>query len=224
MQGVGVAIAVVIVFAVLFGNGFQPFWMMQEKNAAPNSAGIKPTVTNVAVKESVIKPQSSVVKTATTLGTPTSTIARFILPLFHSAFAITTNTATSTEWAVPTSGNPKSVSVGSSGNVYFTEISVNKIGKLVSSTNVITEWTVPTASSGLTGVSVDSSGNVYFTEYGANKIGRLVPSTNVITEWTVPTASSGLNDVSADSSGNVYFTERNVNKIARLVPSTNVIT
>src|SRR2546428_1208111 len=89
MQGVGVAIAVVIVFAVLFGNGFQPFWMMQEKNAAPNSAGIKPTVTNVAVKESVIKPQSSVVKTATTMGTPTSTIARFILPLFHSAFATT---------------------------------------------------------------------------------------------------------------------------------------
>src|SRR5947209_20430098 len=116
MQAVGVAIAVVIVFAVLFGNGFQPFWMMQEKNAAPNSAGIKPTVTNVDVKESVIKPQSSVVKTATTMGTPTSTIARFILPLFHSAFAITSNTATSTEWTIPTasSNNPIDVSVDSS--------------------------------------------------------------------------------------------------------------
>ena len=216
MQGVGVAIAVVIVYAALFGNGFQPFWMTQEKNAAPNSAGIKPTVTNVAVKESVVKPQSSVVKTATTLGTPTSTIARFILPLFHSAFAITTNTATSTEWAVPTSGNPKSVSVGSSGNVYFTENTGNKIGRLVPSTNVITEWTSPTAASQPDSVSVDSSGNVYFAEFSVNKIGKLVPSTNVITEWTVPTASSGLTGVSVDSSGNVYFTEYDGNNIGRL--------
>ncbi|TLY06625.1 MAG: hypothetical protein E6K83_08095 [Thaumarchaeota archaeon] len=224
---IGISAAAIAVLGVLFGIGMQPSLVTQEKNVALNSAGIKPTVTNVIPKESVTGPQTFVVKPTTSISNSISTTAKFILPLIHSAFAITPtqNPVTSTEWTVPTaSSNPLGVSVDSSGNVFFAESNGNKMGRLVPSTSTITEWTVPTASSIPSGVSVDSSGNVFFTENGGNNIGKLVPSTNVITEWTVPTASSGVAGASVDSSGNVFFTEGSGNKVGRLVPSTSVIT
>src|SRR3989442_15600746 len=197
----------------------QPSLVTQEKNVALNSAGIKPTVTNVIPKESVTGPQTFVVKPTTSISTSISTTAKFILPLIHSAFAITPtqNPVTSTEWTVPTAnGNPLGVFADSSGNVFFAETGGNKMGRLVPSTNVITEWTVPTASSNLNLVSVDSSGNVFFSEGSGNKVGRLVPSTSVITEWTVPTASSAVSVTAVDPSGNVFFSEQAANKIGRL--------
>ena len=216
---IGISAAAIAVLGVLFGIGMQPSLVTQEKNVALNSAGIKPTVTNVIPKESVTGPQTFVVKPTTSISNSISTTAKFILPLIHSAFAITPtqNPVTSTEWTVPTaSGNPLGVSVDSSGNVFFAETGGNKMGRLVPSTNVITEWTVPTASSGVAGVSVDSSGNVFFTEGSGNKVGRLVPSTSVITEWTVPTASSAVSVTAVDPSGNVFFSEQAANKIGRL--------
>jgi virginiamycin B lyase len=113
-----------------------------------------------------------------------------------------------------------------SGNIYFVERDGNRLAQLSPATNTITEWTIPTNSSGPTGAAIDPfSGNIYFAEHNANKIGRLSPATNTITEWTIPTNSSGPTGVAFDSStGNLYFAENNANKIGRLMPSTNSFT
>ena len=114
----------------------------------------------------------------------------------------------------------------SGSEVYFIESNSNKIGRLVPTTNTITEWTIPTNASLPTSITVDvSTGNVYFIESNSNKIGRLVPTTNTITEWTIPTNASLPTSITVDvSTGNVYFIESNSNKIGRLVPTTNTIT
>ena len=82
-----------------------------------------------------------------------------------------------TEWVIPTvDSQPRGVAVDSSDNVYFTELWGDKIGRLVPSTNVITEWVIPKGMQVAIypmGVAVDSSDNVYFTEHYENNIGRL---------------------------------------------------
>ncbi len=89
--------------------------------------------------------------------------------------------------------------------MYFSENKANKIGRLVPSTNTITEWGIPTSSSGVSDIEFDeTSGNIYFVENKANKIGRLVPLIGVFTEWE--TESSPQN-IDIDPSGDIYFTD-----------------
>jgi len=83
-------------------------------------------------------------------------------------------------WKIlPPTSDIKSISIDFSGNIYFAEKNGNKIGRLVPSSKTVTEWVIPTNSSGPVGVDFDSlSGNIYFIESNGNKIGRLVPSAN----------------------------------------------
>ena len=114
-----------------------------------------------------------------------------------------------TTWKVappPTTADVQSISIGFSGTIYFADEAGNKIGRLVPSTNTITEWTIPTNSSHPIDIQFDSSsGNLYFAENNTNKIGRLDLSTNSFTEWTIQLDPS---IISIDSSGNVYFVAR----------------
>ncbi|MGB7952392.1 MAG: hypothetical protein WCF23_00300, partial [Candidatus Nitrosopolaris sp.] len=94
-----------------------------------------------------------------------------------------------------------------SGNIYFVEHNGNKIGRLAPDDNSITEWIIPTNSSGPTGLAFDSSsGSLYFTENNTNKIGRLVLSTNTFTEWAI---NSKLFTMYVAPTGNLYFVTDN---------------
>src|SRR5919108_196421 len=64
-------------------------------------------------------------------------------------------------WAVKKPSNDISgVTSDFSGNIYFVEHSGNKIGRLSPDSNALSEWTIPTNSSGPTGVVSDPfSGN-----------------------------------------------------------------
>jgi streptogramin lyase len=116
-----------------------------------------------------------------------------------------------------------SIQADNNGNIWYTEDGDHRIGRLIPSTNEITEWSVSPASFPR-GIITDSDGKVWFTEVGANKIGLLDPSKNEITEWLLPIYNTHPIDVVVDSDGNVFFTEDNGNKISRLDPSTNEIT
>ena len=140
----------------------------------------------------------------------------FILLSLLSLFAVT-STATTT-FAIPVdrttivmdnwnlkrfSSTIYGITSDFSGNIYFVEHDGNKIGRLSPATNTLTEWVIPTNSSGPIGVAFDSSsGNLYFAENNTNKIGRLVLSTNTFTEWAI-----GYNPLTIfiDSSGSFYF-------------------
>jgi virginiamycin B lyase len=125
------------------------------------------------------------------------------------AFAIPSDqtTAIKSSWTIPNNPGNESIPIKTSfgGDVYFAENKVNKIGRLVPSTNTITEWDIPTGSSGVSDIKFDeSSGNIYFVENKANKIGRLVPLTGVFTEWKTESAPQ---NIEIDPSGDIHFSE-----------------
>jgi streptogramin lyase len=80
------------------------------------------------------------------------------------------------EYAIPTSGGScETITEGSDGLMYFTEINGNKIGVLTTgATPTITEYTIPTASSSPQGITTGADGNIWFTELAGNKIGRYI--------------------------------------------------
>lgn len=82
---------------------------------------------------------------------------------------------TVTRWEIPTSSGPTGIVADSLGAVFFGQSFSNEIGRLVQSggTDVITEWTIPTPSSGPKNFAVGISDDIWFTESGGNKIGRL---------------------------------------------------
>src|SRR5438105_2827345 len=56
----------------------------------------------------------------------------------------------------------------------------------------ITEFPVPTAASGPSGITQHLDGNLWFTEFNADRIGRITPA-GVVTEFTLPAGSGPLN-------------------------------
>src|SRR2546425_277776 len=91
-----------------------------------------------------------------------------------------------TEFTIPTANSgPYEITSGPDGNLWFTEINTNKIGKITTA-GVITEFTVPTANSGPLGITTGPDGNLWFTE-GGGKIAKCTTAGR-ITEGTVTAA------------------------------------
>ena len=87
---------------------------------------------------------------------------------------------------------------------------------------VITEFTIPTASSGPGAIAAGPDGNLWFTENSGNQIGRITTA-GVVTEFPVPTAASQPTSIVAGSDGNLWFTEGAANNVGRIT-TAGVIT
>jgi streptogramin lyase len=111
---------------------------------------------------------------------------------------------------------PTAMTIGPDGNLWFTESSANKIGRITRS-GTVTEFTVPTANSSLSAITTGSDGNLWFTEQSASKIGRITPS-GAITEFPL-TAGAGPAGIVSALDGNLWFTEQSANKIGRITPA-----
>jgi len=130
-----------------------------------------------------------------------------------------------TEFSIPTiSSGPAGMTAGPDGALWFTESGPldgaavphgSTVGR-ITTTGVITEFTTPTATSGVSGITAGPDGTLWFTEYVANQIGR-ISTTGVITEFSVPTASSGPGSITAGPDGAIWFNENGANQIARLI-------
>jgi virginiamycin B lyase len=88
----------------------------------------------------------------------------------------------------------------------------------------VSEFSIPTVSSGPYGITAGPDGALWFTESfnSGNKIGRITTA-GTISEFTLPTASSGPEGIAAGSDGALWFAESNVNKIGRIT-TTGTIT
>ena len=118
-----------------------------------------------------------------------------------------------TEYPLPTANSgPGGITVGSDGSLWFTENSVNKIGRITLG-GVITEYPVPTANSYPLGITAGPDSNLWFTEDSGNKVGRITPG-GAITEYTGLTPYSNPGGITAGPDGNLWFTEDSGNKEA----------
>jgi streptogramin lyase/6-phosphogluconolactonase (cycloisomerase 2 family) len=119
-------------------------------------------------------------------------------------------TAASTE--ITSAGGPRGITSGPDGNVWFTEISGNKIARITTA-GVITEFPTPSAS-GPDGITTGPDGNLWYAGFSGNKIGR-VTTAGVITEFPAG-AASGPALITAGPDGNLWFTEFSSHKIGRM--------
>ena len=81
-----------------------------------------------------------------------------------------------TGFPLPTAASgPAGIVAGPDGNLWFTESSGNRIGRITPA-GVITEFPVPTAASEPFGIAAGPDGNLWFTERAGNQIGRITPA------------------------------------------------
>src|SRR5207253_1264835 len=91
------------------------------------------------------------------------------------------------DFPIPTArSQPSAIVADPAGNVWFTELSANKIGRITPS-GAISEFPLPTTEAGPYAMTAGSRGTLWFTELSANKIGRITPS-GAISELPIPTA------------------------------------
>lgn len=120
---------------------------------------------------------------------------------------------TITKFPVPTiNATPNGIVGGPDGNVWFTELSGNKIGRITPQ-GLMTEFEIPTAQSQPFGIAAGADGNLWFTERLSGKIGRITPD-GVITEFTLPTAGSFPQGITPGGFADLYVAETNARKIA----------
>jgi streptogramin lyase len=128
-----------------------------------------------------------------------------------------------TEFPVPTVfSEPAEITVGTDGNLWFTESVGNRIGRITLAGGVA-EFPVPTTNSFPFGIAAGPDGDLWFTEYAGNKIGRISLNGN-ITEFSVPRGNAQLYTITAGPDGNLWFTELDGSRPVARITSAGVIT
>jgi uncharacterized repeat protein (TIGR01451 family) len=124
------------------------------------------------------------------------------------------------------SSSPWRLAAGPDGNLWFTEQTGNKIGRLTPE-GTVTEFAVPIAKAGPGEITGGPDGNVWFTEIMADKIGRITPA-GQISEFAIPTRStslpggtSALGEIVTGPDGGLWFTEQS-RGIGRITPDGNI--
>jgi streptogramin lyase len=125
-----------------------------------------------------------------------------------------------TEYSLPSGSGPTGVTAGPDGNLWFTDFSTNKVGKITTS-GTITEYSLPEKSEPYSITPGPAKENaVWFTDANTNKIGKITTS-GTITEYSLP-SESRPKGITAGPDGNLWFAERATHKIGKITTSGTV--
>ena len=105
------------------------------------------------------------------------------------------------------------------GGVWFTQIKINKVGRIDRSGRLM-EYIPPTSNSEPRRIKVDSKGRVWFTQSRAGKIGMLDPETGKITEYDPGIRSGFPYFINIDEFDKVWFDDIQGNMIGKFEPET----
>jgi virginiamycin B lyase len=122
-------------------------------------------------------------------------------------------------------GTPWDITTGPDGNLWFTDMEFNQIGRITPS-GAIQTFAVPGAMLSLEGITAGPDGNVWFTDglsraippVGGNRIGRITPD-GVVTMFPVPTANSLPGTITTGPDGNLWFVEQFAGQVGRITPA-----
>jgi streptogramin lyase len=101
-----------------------------------------------------------------------------------------------------------SMSSDGAGNLWFTEMQTNKLGRVDGKTGQVSEIEVPTAlgnPSTLYAIATASNGDVWFASSGANALIRYTPQSQTFRFFVLPTPASVPYGVAFDSAGKLWF-------------------
>ena len=130
--------------------------------------------------------------------------------------------STITEYPGLTAGAfPNGIVEGADGNLWFTEVNGNRIGR-ISPTGVVAEFPTLAPSVSPTLIAAGPDGNLWYTDGKADLIGRITP-TGLVTNFPVPTALANPTGIAAGPDGALWFTEQDTATIGRIT-TAGVIT
>ena len=110
-----------------------------------------------------------------------------------------------TEFSIPTGSSPVGVTAGPDGNLWFTELYGNKVGKITPA-GAVTEFPNPTSGSSPSEITAGPDGNLWFADYYGNKVGKITTA-GAVTTYTIPTGGSSPFGITAGpDDGNLWFT------------------
>ena len=155
-----------------------------------------------------------------TLASATITASATGVPSKNATLTIGANSAFITEFrtGIALSSSPTGIVAGPDGNLWFTESTGDRIGRITPH-GAVTEF-----SGGLTpfsapnGITAGPDGNLWFAE-NAGRIGRITPA-GAITEFSagIPSGANPTGIVSG-SDGNLWFTDAKASRIGRITPA-----
>lgn len=160
--------------------------------------------------------------TALTSNSPTTRVAPTATSLPQGVVA-----AQPREFAVP--GNNVGVmqpSVDGHGNIWFGEMTTNRLARLDIHSGKVTTWEPPNGRYNIMETAIDRHGDVWFTEQAGNYIGDFNPTTQRFTSYPLGEVNGRVTAPQAlrfDAAGILWFTEVNSARIGRLDPATGVI-
>jgi streptogramin lyase len=108
----------------------------------------------------------------------------------------------------------------SKGNIWFTVIRGNKIGKWDRESQKITLWEIPSEHSFPYGLVVTPDDKLWFAELRACNIGYFDPVTEKFKEYKSPAAPCAINRLATDSKGIVWYSVFSSGLLGRLDPET----
>ncbi len=148
-------------------------------------------------------------------GGPTLNLIGMINPTTHAI----------SEFSTPTSSSePFGITAGPDGNLWFTEMNVNKIAVINPTTDAVSEFPIPTAGSSPRYICAGPDGNLWFTEMFASRIGMINATTHVITEFPIPYAGALPMGIAAGPDGNVWFTDIHTGQVGVINLTSHAIT
>jgi len=106
------------------------------------------------------------------------------------------------------------IAAGPDGNMWFTGLGSNQLGK-VTPEGGVTMYDIPTPDSSPASIAPGPDGNMWFTESDGNKVAKITPA-GVITEYPLPTPDSELDVIVAGPDGRMWFTENGASKIGSI--------
>jgi virginiamycin B lyase len=126
------------------------------------------------------------------------------------------------EYQLPNSGSkPFWITPGPDGNMWFTEVAGNAIGKITVA-GAVTEYPVPTPNAGALGIVAGQDGALWFTENQTSKIGR-VTTTGGFVEFPTASANDGPALIIERGDGSVWYAGASGSEIGvqqELAPNT----
>ncbi len=126
---------------------------------------------------------------------------------------------------------PNDLAIDVHGNIWFTELNANAIGRLDPQSGIVRQYTLTGSNSAQAldpyGITIDPAGTVWFTEASNSRIGRLDPATGAVRYYDA-LAGSGISgslmEIASDAHGTIYATSFNSGLLVMFNPRTGTIT
>lgn len=117
---------------------------------------------------------------------------------------------------------PNDLAIDTHGNIWFTEMNTDSIGKLDVKTGTFTHYPLSRQATvqkyNPYGIAIDPSGSAWFTEAGTNTLGHLDATTGRIQFFTLPGPSNPLMEVASDTHGTIWATTFNSATLLKFDP------